>query len=419
MMSAPHVTTQVIVSFITGNARPTKTYPAAVLSQSMESRPTVTSTTGYAFLNTQSVVLPTQSYMNMPMSESSISTTTATTSSVTVVPTSLPEIVVPNNTNETHPSNTTLIAILFQRSLSWYWIVTQRATTAQIFTYMPKVLSTTLNISESQVYTSKLMMLKSSDKRFTRTLYLGYVPSACTAALKELVQDPHSDFYQQSGSNVEQELVSLVDPTFDPLTYAKSEGNDRHGDVASEMRNALVGSFSGAAGAVVLGVLAWWLRRRCIRKAAADAASKRDTIQSFVDCSVPPKATGDQAAHTSHSYFAGDNDATPSASAFASPRGVNGTIGMRHTSIHPLPTWLPKPVMRAPRTPSSAQRRASYLDRTERDHEVAASHEQLVPYVSYMEELDPTLWDARSFSLEEQGETQQRKNDVLECRVVI
>ncbi|CCU98030.1 unnamed protein product [Malassezia sympodialis ATCC 42132] len=276
MMSAPPATTQVIVTLITENARPTKTYPAAVLSQSMESRPTVTSTTG-----------------------------------VTVVPTSLPEIVVPNNTNGTHPSNTTLIAILFQRSLSWYWIVTQRATTAQIFTYMPKVLSTTLNISESQVYTSKLMMLKSSDERFTRTLYLGYVPSACTAALKEMVQDPHSNFYQQSGSNVEQELVSLVDPTFDPLTYAKSEGNDRHGDVASEMRNALVGSFSGAAGAVVLGVLAWWLRRRCIRKAAADAASKRDTIQSFVDCSVPPKATGDQAAHTSHSYFAGDNDATP------------------------------------------------------------------------------------------------------------
>lgn len=378
----------------------------------------MTATTGYAFLNTKSVILPTASDTYTSAYDSSTDMTTLATSSVTVAPPTWPEIVVPSNMKGARPFNTTLISILFQRSLSWYWIVTQRATTAQIFTYMPKVLSAALNLNESQVYTSKLMMFRSpSDQRVTRTLYLSYVPSDCTAMLKELVQHPDSGFYLQNGSSIEQELVSLVDPTFDPLTYAKSMGDDQHGTVAPQTRNVLVGSFSGAAGAVLLGVLAWWLCRRRTQQAGARASSKRNTIQSFVDCSAPRNDT-DVPAQASHSYFAGDNDATPSVSAFESPCGVTGTIGMRHTAIHTLPTRSPVPV-RPPHTPSSVHHNRSYLSRTEQVHDAAESHEQLVPYVNYMEGLDPMLWDRRSFSLEEQGEAQQRKDDVLECRVVV
>ncbi|WFD18367.1 hypothetical protein MCAP1_000569 [Malassezia caprae] len=415
-ISGPHFTTELIITVTTEDAPP-RTYPPVAFSRSIENHPTVTATTGYAFLNTQSVILPTTATYTSTY-DSSADTTTLTTSSVTVAPPSWPEIVVPSDMKGTQPSNATLISILFQRNLSWYWIVTQRATTAQIFTYMPKVLSAALNISESQVYTSKLMMFKPlSDEHVTRTLYLGYVPSDCTAVLKALVQDPDSGLYQQSGSSIEQELVSLIDTTFDPLTYAKSMSDDQHGTVAPQTRNVLVGSFSGAAGAVLLGVLAWWLRKRYTQQAGIKAASKRNTIQSFVDCSAP-RNDADAPAQVSQSYFAGDNEAAPSESAFESPCGVTGTIGLRHTAMHTLPTWSPVPV-KPSRTPSSVQHNMSYLRRTEQGRDAAESHEQLVPYVNYMEGLDPTLWDGHSFTLEEQGDAQQRKNDVLECRVVV
>lgn len=254
-----------------------------------------------------------------------------------------------------------------------------------------------------------------SDHRVTKTLYLAYVPSVYAATLKPLLQDPTSQFYQTNGSSIEQELVSLVDSTFDPLTYAQS-ASTQHGMVAPQTRNVLVGSFSGAAGAVLLGVLAWWLRRRRTVRALADAASKRNTMQSFVDCSAPKKDLQVQAAHLSHSYFAGDQEGTPSVSAFESPCGVTGTIGMRH----PLPAWSPVPVMRPSRTPSSFHHDPSpYPCRSEPRHEAADSHDQLMPYTDYMDRHDAMPWDGQSFALEEQGETQQRKNDVLECRVVV
>lgn len=299
--------------------------------------------------------------------------------------------------------------------------MTQRATTAQIFTFMPKILSTALGVDESQVSTSRLMMYETAtDDSVVRTLYLCYVPTNYTEALKQLIQNPQSLFYRQNQSSIEQELVSLIDPTFDPLAYANTSDGGTSGALAPQTRNVLVGSISGAAGAVLLGVLAWWVRKRHADRVVMEGKSKRNTIQSFVDCSAPQQETSAQPTHMSYSYFAGDNDATPSVTAFESPCGVTGTIGMREPAIHPLP-WSPVPVMRTSHALSSVQLdpSARWSHHPPEAHDAAQSHEQLVPYETYLDGFDKTVWDGHSFALEEQGEAQQRKNDVLECRVVV
>ena len=120
--------------------------------------------TGYAFLNTMSLVLPTfnktSSVSSSAQSTSSSASTNAplspTFSGTISSPSSMPVSILPAESNRTSQAGAVLISILFKSTIPWVWITSQRETTAQIFTYMPQIIAHAIQCAASDVSTVEL-----------------------------------------------------------------------------------------------------------------------------------------------------------------------------------------------------------------------------------------------------------------------
>lgn len=55
-----------------------------------------------------------------------------------------------------HPANSTLISVLLTSAMSWSWLLAQSDASAQVFAYMPVLISEALGIGKEQVKTDSL-----------------------------------------------------------------------------------------------------------------------------------------------------------------------------------------------------------------------------------------------------------------------
>lgn len=310
----------------------------------------------YAFVNTNSLVLPDSNTTTSSATEADKTTTatpTSTTDSTVTVdstftgtstmssatPSALPLIIKPSNAPSSKPADATLIAILFKPTLPWAWIVEQRSTTAQIFTYMPEIIANAVSIKTLDVVTVKLRRYDPQDGDTLykyRTLYLAYMPKKLSVQLQELIKTNSSLIFNPGGGAVPSQLANEIDPTFDLLEFAQDDEIEEDHVKANDTRNALVGSFVGVGGAVTLGVLIWLLQRHLKKRKHRESkrVSRNDSILSFGNDSPDPYLDGiaphASQRHRAGSFFAGDEDGS-SAHVFEHPQGITGTIDVGHT----------------------------------------------------------------------------------------
>lgn len=298
------------------------------------------------FVNTESLVLP-KNQAQPPMRTSTASFGTGTMSSPTPstsmpsssashshasssVP-SYPEAVVPLGASDTAPKDTTSIAVLFKRTMPWMWVVEQRETAAQIFTYMPRLLATGIGSDPQAVTTKELRAYAINDT--VLTLYLAYVPFNKADDLQAALQDPTAAMTPPNATPVEVQLLKQIDPSFNILAYTPTDPDGAPNTIPLNARTALVSSFSGIAGLALLGFAVWLVRRCNRRRVEKQRRERRNTIQSFsalsnspvsMPCDLPP-------APRASSFYVGDPHGS-SVTAFESD-GVTGTLDVASASL--------------------------------------------------------------------------------------
>lgn len=223
------------------------------------------------------------------------------------------------------------MAVLFKRTMPWLWVVEQRETAAQIFTYMPRLLATGTGSDPQAVTTKELRAYTLNDT--VLTLYLAYVPVDKVQELQAALQDPTAAMTPPHATPVEVQLLSQIDPSFDILAYSPTDSDDASNTIPLNTRTALVSSFSGIAGLALLGFVVWLVRRCNHRRMEKQRLKRRNTIQSFsalsnspvsIPCDLPP-------APRASSFYVGDPHGS-SVTAFESD-GVTGTLDVASASL--------------------------------------------------------------------------------------
>jgi hypothetical protein len=91
-----------------------------------------------------------------------------------------------------------------------------------VFAYMPPLISDTINITSSQVFTDSLEAYqpeKTANSADILAVYLAYIPSTHVDALSAAVKAPNSPFYTKS-SGIARDLANVVNPTLPITSYA-------------------------------------------------------------------------------------------------------------------------------------------------------------------------------------------------------
>lgn len=180
------------------------------------------------------------------------------------------------------PNDCLTFAVLFRDSLSWSWVVSQRNTTAQIFTYMPRALAAALDIEHLAINTLHLERYK-NHSTVPRTLYVAYAPNSTATALRNAILQRDSPLYSSHISKVATELVSQIDSSYDPFWYTGIPRGDSGAHVHARDQ-AIAGGVGGIGGAAVLVIL-FYVFQRALRRYRTVKEEKylqrRGTIHSF------------------------------------------------------------------------------------------------------------------------------------------
>ncbi|WFC98063.1 hypothetical protein MYAM1_000785 [Malassezia yamatoensis] len=236
---------------------------------------------------------------------------------------SYPEVIVPLGAQP--PSkDSALVGVQFKPSLPWMWIVSQRKTTAQIFTYMPKLLANGIQMDPGSIKTKELRAQPVNQT--LRTVYLAYIPKSKLSDARAALDNPLAKMSVDDLNAVEKQLLEQIEQAFD-FSSLSSLSKDEPEQVPLNTRTALVSSFSGVAGLALLGFSVWFMQR-CNRQRAERKKKKqrRNTIQSFSALSNSPVSLPSELAPAparASSFYVGDPHGS-SVTAFESD-GVTGT----------------------------------------------------------------------------------------------
>lgn len=216
----------------------------------------------------------------------------------------------PSADSYNQPPNTTSIALLFKQDMQWSWVISQADLTAQIFAFMPDLVSQAVSLESSKVSTVKLASytpgtpdkvnavvhdVAANSVATARTLYMAYVPTSSVEDIQAMISNSSSPFYTSAAPGAPQQLASQVDPTFNILSVAGqvaagTKQNATSGSGTSKddstLRNSLIGVGCGLAGifAVVGGGLMWRKQRKDKEEPAGGntgGISRAHTIRSF------------------------------------------------------------------------------------------------------------------------------------------
>lgn len=237
----------------------------------------------YSFVQTTSLVVPTSSATDMRQSvQKSTSTFVSTSQSRSSQSTNYPSSVVPEGGDTEVPNDCLTFAVLFRDSLSWSWVVSQRNTTAQIFTYMPRALAAALDIEHLAINALRLERYK-NHSTIPLTLYVAYAPNSTATALRSAILQRDSPLYSSHVSKVATELVSQINSSYDPFWYTGIPRGDS-GDHVHARDQAIAGGVGGIGGAAVLVILFYVFQRALRRYRMAKEEKylqRRGTIHSF------------------------------------------------------------------------------------------------------------------------------------------
>lgn len=148
----------------------------------------------------------------------------STISSVAAFPTTWPRYIVPADTPEVAPANTTLISLLLSPALNWPWIVSNSNASSQVLAYMPLLIADSLALgSADNVTTSSLQAYQPTtfspeNQSSMLTVWLGYIPADEVDELQAMIRSPQSAFYNQTDPVLKQ-LALTVDASL-PLRWA-------------------------------------------------------------------------------------------------------------------------------------------------------------------------------------------------------
>lgn len=237
----------------------------------------------YTFVQTDSLAMP-------PSSSSHTSTSTLKDTTSTKgkkghsKTTNYPSSIVPSKADLTVPNDCFVFAVLFRDSLPWSWVAHQRNTTAQIFSYLPKVLAAALDIDSPAINTLRLERYTNKSSVMPRTLYVAYAPNSTAKALQTAVTQKSSPLYSSGFSGVSAELIHEIDSEYDPLWYMGRPKDDHKHESPNVSDQAIAGSVGGVGGAAALGILYFIFQQRVRRRRMIkedQLLQRRCTIQSF------------------------------------------------------------------------------------------------------------------------------------------
>ncbi|WFD35683.1 hypothetical protein MCUN1_002544 [Malassezia cuniculi] len=281
--SVPLTTTSTASRDGPGSSYPS--YDALKSSESTESTPTsrphrTFSTTQhyYTFVQTTSFVMPT--------TDSAQGTTTVATTTWPAdgnESTNYPKSILPEGGNSTMPNDCFEFAVLFRDTLPWSWLVTQRNTTAQIFTYLPRVLAMALDIEHEAITTKRLEKYTNSSTQVPLALFVAYAPNSTAEALRAAVMKTSSPLYKKRVPRVAEELINQINTSYDPLWY-HGKPDTPSTNFEQSRQQAIAGGVGGVGGAAVLGLLFYLLQRYNHRRRIMqekEMLQRRGTIHSF------------------------------------------------------------------------------------------------------------------------------------------
>ena len=219
-----------------------------------------------------------------------------------------PSTIVPSDAAFTQPSGTTSIALLFKDTMPWSWVVNQADLTAQIFGFMPGLISGSITEEEEETAEVTTVRLQQYNLAGTwgaqkaRTMYVAYIPTSQVEELQSMIKNTSSPFYQGSTDGAALQLAQEVDSSFDILTAAgvvkdlnasESQQSGSKDEQQSTLRNGLigVGTSIGGCAALVIGYMYWKRQqRRKVRSSTGSdmvgrsgglGVTRPRTIQSF------------------------------------------------------------------------------------------------------------------------------------------
>lgn len=147
------------------------------------------------------------------------------------------------------------------------WILQSSETAAQILAYMPPILYTSLNCSQTDIKTIGLSAFEPADTSSPddlMTMWVGLIKTELVSTLSAMIRTPTSEFYN-SGDPVAQAIAKNVVPAYNIATINGVSNED--GALTStsgatvvdnSRRNAIIG-VSTAFGLIALLVFAWWV----------------------------------------------------------------------------------------------------------------------------------------------------------------
>ncbi|KEI38107.1 uncharacterized protein L969DRAFT_568086 [Mixia osmundae IAM 14324] len=196
-----------------------------------------------------------------------------------------------------------MVSILFGSSLSWPWLVQTPDASAQIFAFMPNLLSSALNLSTGLISTVALQAYQPQTFNETNnnmlSLWLGYVPATSVSYLAAQIKTPSSPLYTNS-SGIQHELAMAINPTlpitaFSSTSDSSTPSDESTGGASSSSSSSAttststVGAVVGSFGAVVLLVGAALTLKTRRRRMAEQVSS---TSQSYGATMSQPATVG-------------------------------------------------------------------------------------------------------------------------------
>lgn len=226
---------------------------------------------------------------------------TSTSSSFAPFPSEWPSVIVPTNAKmmspSTVPQGNTYISILFNDQLKWSWLCANGDASAQVFAFMPSLISTAINITTSQVLTDKLVAYQPDNYDGSSgtilSVYLGYVPTSYVDALSAAIKAPNSAFYTKS-SGIAAQLAKVVNPTLPITAYAQQgvsntavdASNLANADLAtsnsnaSEKKKTIIIAVVTSIGVFLLGLLAFFAIKAARKNSKGSSAMRTPQMQN-------------------------------------------------------------------------------------------------------------------------------------------
>ncbi|KAK9896507.1 hypothetical protein P389DRAFT_180277 [Cystobasidium minutum MCA 4210] len=248
---------------------------------------------------------------------------TSTTSSFAPFPSEWPSVIVPTNAQmlsaSSVPSGNTLISILFTEDLSWAWLCANGDASAQVFAFMPTLISTAINITSSEVITDKLVAYQPENYDGSTgtilSVYLGYIPTSYVDALSAAIKAPNSAFYTRT-SGIPLQLSKVVNPTLPIMAYAQqgvsntaveagavngsiNDGNSIAANSAADKKKTIIIAVVTSIGVFLLAVLAFFAIKAARKSKGTSAAAANMRSPNMQNGLRGFQLQGDRNAYTS------------------------------------------------------------------------------------------------------------------------